>query len=371
MDIEKVRELFPITRERLYFDTASLSPYCLPVINALNNFILERRDSASLYYDEWYDRVEDLRCLAAELLSTQPGSIALTRNTTEGVNLTARLVDWQKGDEVLAFACDFPTNVMPFQNLSGQDVTTRLIECGDGIPMLDEIEDKISENTKLLTISHVFYNSGYKVDLARLSQLCRERGVLLHVDAAQSLGALEIDVERMGIDFLSAPGYKWLLSPLGTGIFYAKEEHLERTPTMGWLSVKEPKALKTKGYEIASEARKFEGGNQDLGGLMGMKAALELIFELRTERIESYVLEMSRTLEKRLSEEGFTVRSETADENRSGIVCIEKGSITREKLLENAFIATVRDKLRLSTHIFNTKEEIDNLVMRLSKIRQS
>jgi selenocysteine lyase/cysteine desulfurase len=366
MRIKDVRSLFPIVKSTLYFDAASLTPYCIPVIEAQQNFMRERREFGSLYFDRWKSEIEECRKLAADLLKAHPSEVALTKNTTEGVNLTSRLVDWQKGDEVLVCDCDFPTNIYPFLNLKEEGVNVRYVKCKEGKIHLEDLERALSNKTKLLSISHVFYNSGYRVNLEEVGQLCSDKGVLLHVDAAQSLGAFKIDVRRAQIDFLSATGFKWLLSPLGTGLFYVNKKHLHKTPILGWLSVKDPDKLDTRAFELLPSAKRFEGGTKNIGGYLGMLAALKLIHSIGSKEIEEKVLEISQTLGEELKTSGQELISEMDDEHRSGIICIKKRVVTDDFLRKYCIVATIRKNLRFSPHIYNDEEDVSKLIKILS-----
>jgi selenocysteine lyase/cysteine desulfurase len=171
MKITDIRELFPIVNRTLYFDAASLSPYCTPVIKAQERFARERRDLGSLQYDEWYEKIDNSRRRASGLIQAIPEEVAFVKNTTEGVNLTAQLIDWKKDDEVLVCDCDFPTNIFPFLNLRRKGVSVRYVNCKNGRIRLEDIEGAFSDRTRLLSISHVFYNSGYRVDLEEVGRL--------------------------------------------------------------------------------------------------------------------------------------------------------------------------------------------------------
>jgi selenocysteine lyase/cysteine desulfurase len=339
------------------------------VIKAQERFARERRDLGSLQYDEWYEKIDNSRRRAAGLIQAIPEEVAFVKNTTEGVNLTAQLIDWEKDDEVLGCDCDFPTNIFPFLNLQRKGVSVRYVNCKNGRVHLEDIEEELSDETRLLSISHVFYNSGYRVDLEEVGKLCKERGILLHVDAAQSLGAFEINVEKARIDFLSACGFKWLLSPLGTGVYYVKKRHLEiEPPILGWLSVKDHEKLKTKEYEILKSSKRFEAGTLNIGGFLGMAAALSLISSIGLGAIEKRVLELSQTLAEELMRGGRSVISDLEEKHRSGIICIEKDGVTKKHLNEKGIVATVRKNLRLSPHIYNDEEDIEKLVQAISKL---
>jgi selenocysteine lyase/cysteine desulfurase len=302
-------------------------------------------------------------------MNATPGEIALTKNTTEGVNLTAQIVDWEKGDVVVVCDCDFPTNVYPFLNLKNKGVNVSYVNCKEGRVSTEDLAEAINNNkTKLLSISHVFYNLGHRVNLEEIGKICMETDTLLHVDAAQSLGAFPIDVMD-GIDFLSVPGFKWLLSPIGTGIYFVKNEHLDKEPpVVGWLSVKDNKQLDTRNYELLDTAKRLEAGTINIGGFLGMRAALRLIDSIGLRAIQRRILELTRMLGEELEGAGLKVLSDLEDEHRSGIICIEKKMVTSDFLRENKIVATIRDNLRLSPHIYNNEEDISKVASALSSL---
>ncbi len=358
MKFDDTRELFPIVHRLLYFDAASLSPYSLPVMAALDKFEKERRDTGSLHYDRWYEEIEKSRELAAKLTGAKTSEIALIKNTSEGVNLAALILDWKKGDNVVVSDLDFPANIYPFLNLRKKGVDVRYTKSQDGRVLAGDIEKEMDENTRLVSLSHVLYGNGFKVDLEGIGSLCEEKGVHFHVDATQSLGVLRTDVKKARVDFLSVAGYKWLLSPLGSGFFFVKKEFLDNSPILGWQSVKDPLALDVHNYEVRDSARRFEIGNLDVSAFLGMAAALKLIDSIGIKKIEKRVLHLSSFLLEALNDLGVEVISNFERENRSGIISFMNRGITKEDLIENDIIATIREYVRFSPHIYNTEEDI-------------
>ncbi|MEE8168886.1 MAG: aminotransferase class V-fold PLP-dependent enzyme [Candidatus Hydrothermarchaeales archaeon] len=365
MDFQEVRALFPITREYLYFDASSLAPYSKPVLEALNRFDAQQRDYGSAYFDKWGEEVEDCRRRIAELVGAKQSEIALTKNTSEGVNLVALLLDWKKGDNVVATNVDFPANVYPFLNLRNKGVEVKFIPGEKGITPRD-VEEHIDRHTRLVTLSHVMYRDGFRLNVEEIGRICREQDVYFHVNATQSLGALELNVEKAKIDFLSAAGYKWLLSPLGSGFFFVREELLDGSPVLGWRSVKEPLAFNATEYEVADSARRFELGSLDIAAFLGMRAALELLAKIGLKKVEKRVLQLSSILSEELADLGEELLSDPK-ENRSGIVSIKKEA-TKEELLKNKVVATVVDYIRFSPHIYNDEGDIHKLIEVLKKL---
>jgi len=370
MNSSDVRELFPITRKWLYFNASSLSPYCTPVLLALEKFKKERMDNGSLHFDDWYEDIEVGRELAAKITGGNVSEIALTKNTSEGINLVALLLDWKKGDNVVLSEMDFPANIYPFLNLEKKGVEVRYIKSNSATILPEDVEREIDENTKLVSLSHVFFNNGFRIDIEKIGEICQKNGTHFHVDATQSLGVVPTDVKKAKVDFLSVGAYKWLLSPLGSGFVYINSKFLDHSPILGWLSVKDPLSLNVHDYEILDSAGRFEVGNPDVGAFLGMRAALELIDSIGVEKIEKKVLSLSSMLTEELTNSGFETSSDFEDENRSGIVSFNNFGITKEDLIKNKIIATVRDYIRLSPHIYNTEDEIEEVVKIIEGLRQ-
>jgi selenocysteine lyase/cysteine desulfurase len=370
VNLDEVRGQFPITSEWMYFDAASLSPYCIPVLRASGRFEKERTFGGSLYYDEWYEKIEKGRTLAARLVGADEKEIAFTKNTSEGVNLVTLLMDFKKGDNVVLTDLDFTANIYPFANLKDKGVDVKYIKSDAGKILPEDVEREIDENTKLVSLSHVLYRTGYRLDIEEIGAICREKGVHFHVDGTQSLGALPMDVKKANIDFLSVAGFKWLLSPLGTGFFFASEEFLDRSPVLGWQSVKNPFALDPYNFEIQDSAKRFEIGTLDMGAFLGMTAALEFIDSIGVEEIEKTVLGLSSFAVEELKGMGLDVLSDFEKENASGIVSFTNPRIKKTDLLDNKIIATLRDYVRLSPHIYNTKGEISNAVGIIASLRR-
>lgn len=365
MKFESLRNLFPIVNKFLYFNAASLSPYCYPVIDSMRKFELERAIYGSLCFDKWSQEVEDCRKLAAKICRAKESEIAFVKNTSEGVNLVALIIDWEKGDNVVVSDLDFPANIYPFLNLRRKGVEIKYVRNVGGKLLPEELEREIDDNTKLVSISSVMYGNGFRVDLNEIGKICVEKGVLLHVDATQSLGVFEMDVKSYNIDFLSAGGYKWLLSPLGSGIFYIKEELIDDPPILGWLSVKDYKAMNIYRYELKDSASRFEIGNMDISAIIGMKSALELIFSIGLKKIQKRVLDLATSLLEGL--EKFELLSSFERKNRSGIISI-KNNLNEKYLLNKGVIASFREYIRFSPHIYNSEEDISKLLDILNSI---
>jgi selenocysteine lyase/cysteine desulfurase len=253
----RTRSFFPVTRELVYLDHAGVAPISTRVEEALRRYTGEATRRGAFDYAVYDDEVERVRQRAALLLGAHRDEIAFVKNTTEGIGLVANGLDWRRGDTVLTCDLEYPSNVTPWQQLRPRGVETVLLPGREGrLPIEDVATALRSPRVRLLALSSVEFGSGARNDLEALGRLCQEHGVLFCVDAIQSLGCLPLDVERCGIDFLSADGHKWLLSVEGCGVFFARRNLLPQLtpPVVGWRNVADPGDFDRYQSELRSDA---------------------------------------------------------------------------------------------------------------------
>ena len=213
-------------------------------------------------------------------------------------------------------------------------VETRMVSERNGSIYLDDIVDAIDERTRVVTISHVEFASGFRNNIKAIGEICQERDIWFVVDAIQSLGAIEVDVKSSHIDILAADGHKWLLAPEGAAIFYCTNDKLERliNTNVGWASVVNPRDFLNYDLTQKPDATRFEEGSYNSIGLYGLKAAIELLLEVGISNIETYVLELTAGLIKGLKAKGYHVITPEKDSDRSGIVVFESTRHTPAEL---------------------------------------
>jgi len=162
---------------------------------------------------------------AAKLLDTESKNISFIRNAAEGLNAIAHGLRLEPGDEIISYRYEYPSNHYPWLQQKRRGVKLLLLEGEllEGRPLswqIEELLSVISPRTKVIAVSHVQFTSGFAADLSTLGRICRERGIFLIVDAAQSSGALPLYPERLGIDAVVSSGWKWLLGPVGSALLY-------------------------------------------------------------------------------------------------------------------------------------------------------
>jgi cysteine desulfurase/selenocysteine lyase len=367
---------FPILSKWDFFQHAGVSPLPHLTADAMRKFLDEIENGA--YLDTtWHKDIETLRIAAAGLMNADREEIAFVKNTGEGLSIAAFGNDWQNGDVIVTTAVEYPTNIYPWMELT-QSRGVQLVMISEetsangvrSVPVEKILDAAANPQCKMVTLSHVEFASGQRHDLATIGKFCRENGKLLCVDAIQSLGVLPIDVKQMHIDYLSSGGHKWLMGPLGSGIFYCRRELLEKTrpPIVGVFSVSHPENSLDYQYILKNDARRFESGAPNVPGLMGLKASVELLANLGTQNVAERLRVLTDRLIAGVIEKGYTIASPRGAGEFSGIVSFAsprhdheeiKKSLLKEKRIE---IAVRHGRLRASPHFYNTEQQIDRLI---------
>jgi selenocysteine lyase/cysteine desulfurase len=258
-------------------------------------------------------------------------------------------------------------------NLERKGVTARPIPFADGKVLIEDIERLMDGNTRLVAISSVQFSNGYRLDLERLGALCRRRNILFCVDAIQSLGLLPMDVQECHIDFLSADAHKWLMGPEGIGIFYCRRELAGKLnpPLIGWKSVQNELDFDHPKLLLRDDALRFEEGSQNLMGIVGLGAAVDLLQEVGIGNIAERVLGLGDVIMEESNKRGFSVLTPVSRKERGGNVTIggdfDPGSM-RDGLRDRGIMVNVRGGgLRISPHFYNTREDIRRLFLSIDE----
>lgn len=356
------RELFPVTRSQIFFNHAAMAPPSLRVVQAIQDFMKECAEQSSRNYAAWGRRVAQVRGKAAALVGGQASDIAFTGNTSFGLSYVAQSFVWQPGDAVLVPVPDFPSNVYPWQNLKRRGVEVIEVPRRQGRLTREDCQRALTPKTRMLALSSVDYASGYAADLQDIGDWCREKGLVFVVDAIQSLGALPLDVQRMGIHALAAGAHKWLLGPMGIGLLYvAPSLRAQLKPWLaGWKSVVDPENFELH-FELREDAAVFEPGTLNLAGIFGLEAALELLAEVGAEAIRSQIFAVCDALAAGLQKRGLKVPTSLQAQERSGLIFFEAPEpekLFRALLAKNVMLSLRNGRLRLSLHFYNNAEDV-------------
>ena len=364
MNFENIRKNFPVTDEVIFFDHARVAPLPERLRKVVTAFVDDATNFGTVHYETWMLELECTRKKFAQLINADMDEVAFIKNTSEGISIVANGFDWQSGDNVVIPDIEFPANVYPWWNLKQRGVETRMVKSIEGRVLFDDLAKKVDDRTRILSISSVECNSGFRSDLNRIGAFCREKGVLFFVDAIQSLGVLPMDVKKDYIDFLSADGHKWMLSVEGLGGFYISKEVIDRIRpvTMGWGNVVNASNFMDYDFTLKKDAKKFEEGTPNTMSIHAFGAALDLLLEAGIDNIENRVMNLGDCIIAELNRRNIKIYSSTISEERSGNVSFtlkKNVDLLYSFMMANKVKLTVRDGLvRLSPHFYNNEDEI-------------
>jgi cysteine desulfurase / selenocysteine lyase len=372
-DTELRHRLFPITKSRIFMAHAAVTVLPGPVAEAMSALI-QRCSEDFRDFSETLALIQRTRESAARLINASPDEIALLGPTSLGLSLVANGIAWAPGDEVVCYLDDYPANVYPWMNLRDKGVQIRFIEPAHvGELTVEALQRVLTPKTKLVASASCSFLSGFRIDIAAIGQLLRERGILFCLDAIQTLGAFPTTVEY--VDFLSADAHKWLLGPLAIGVVYVRKELFEvcRPTLLGAWNLKAPNFVAQNQIEFVEGAQRYEPGVLNLPGVAGMKASIDFLLEIGIDKIAQRILSIRSRLVSGLTELGFTLLGENnAPMHQSGIITVThptRNVISEHKrLLENGIVCSPRQDrqgnqyLRFSPHFYNSEDEIDRVL---------
>jgi len=367
------RHEFPVCAERIFLGHAGVCPLPRRVVEAITEY--SRLAAAGDQEDAFAGaRMQHCRQLAARLLHAQADEIALVGPTSQGINTVASGLPFRKGDNILIYQDDFPSNVFPWMALAERGVQVRFMNVRElGRIRTADVTGQVDENTRLVALASCHFITGWRLDHPAIGKYLRDRNILFCVDGIQTLGAFPTTVEQ--VDFLAADAHKWLLGPLAAGILYVRKPIQERLRPriLGWHNVRCPDYIAPNQIAFRPDARRYEAGSANLLGLAGLQAALELILEIGVEAIAAEALRKRAWLVPALQAKGCAVlHAAPPIENASSIVTFyqPEGDMPalHAKLNAANVITSLRVSragqryLRLSPHFYNTDAELQRVI---------
>ena len=370
MDIQSIHRDFPIKQRMVYLNNASIGALSNQVVSAVNKFLEDVRDNGRIHYPEWCKYADtDVKDNIGQLIGADKSEIAFVKNTTEGILIVANGLNWKPGDNVIIADIEFPSNVYCWMNLEKRGVSIKRINTKFGRILVDDIAALIDNRTRLVSLSAVQFSNGFRLDIEKVGELCKNKGVLLNLDAIQYIGALKIDLSKWHVDFLSAGGHKWLLGPIGTGIFYCRKEsmHHIHPQNVGYHSVDKSEDHLDYDLTFRPTATRFEEALVNFPGIAGLDVAVKLFLELCPDKVEDYIHNLISQAIEGLKRKNYEILSPLGEKERSGILLFRNGNISSEDICHrlnasNINIAIKAGALRISPSVFNDKDEIDRFL---------
>jgi cysteine desulfurase / selenocysteine lyase len=291
---------FPAATYSLYFDTARRGLLPVRVRSALAAFF-EQQQGPAVDKEALGAEVDQTRAKAAVLLHCLPEEIAFTKNTSEGLNIAANAIRWERGDNVVLPRDEHPNNVYPWLNLAARGVEIRLADIDGCVATGERLFRYVDRRTRVVAVSHVSHFPGQRNDLRSIADLCDANGAYLVVDVAQSLGLLDVDPLSQGASMLAGSCHKGLMSSYGGALFFCKGDLVDKlTPvsvarsSMTTAGLIEDYLVTHPDIRLKPDAQRFEAGNFNFVAIKALGAALEVVADIGVEQIEAHVLALGQ-----------------------------------------------------------------------------
>ena len=372
---ESVKQQFVFAPGLTYFNNASLGASPLPVEKATENYIKTLDGFPSKYmWGGWNDQKEEVREKVAKLLSVSNEEIALIHNTTEGMNLIARSFDLQPGDEVILANHEHASGTIPWE-VWQETKGVKLVR--PELPILPKnveemvavYEQAITSKTRIISMCHIVNTNGMILPVKEVSEMAHKKGILVAVDGAQAAGMLQIDLHDLGCDFYAVSSHKWLFSPKGVGIFYAKSESQHHLKPL----------MVARGHNDKSIRRLENYNTRNLPEVLGLGAAIDFINNIGQNKVQQRSYELKEYFRSKIEDNPkFKLKTPAPNDLSGAIQVVEVvGKPVREvkKQLYDDFGIDCRpmssfglNALRISFAIYITKKDIDYLVEALESL---
>ena len=379
MKVDAIRKHFSITKRWNYLNHAVVSPLPDFVMKSMNDFYVQRKFNGGLGYVNWFEEIERDRKDIGKVVNSSGRNISFFQNTSHAINSVSNMLPLKKGDEVIVSDLEFPSNTLPWIKLLEKGIRLRWVHNSEGVITVDDIKKVTSEKTKVIAISHVCYYNGFRVKINELSEFTNNHNIILVVDSMQSLGALEINLKTMNVDFLASNSYKWLLGPFGVAMLYTDEKWIEKVSPkdIGWYSVENIWSRDINEVDLAKSSRRFESGHPNFAGIRGLSASANFINKIGICNIEEKILSLTQKIRNGLELlNGIEILSPKA--NLSGITLFRIKGTKSETLVEKlrkkgivVFSQRWKDGvgIKVSPHFYNTDNEIDSFLKIIKSLK--
>lgn len=370
---DKVRANFPLTKDRVYLNNGTFGPSPFLVVKTLEETLAKINTTGE------YGHTDTARDRIAEFVGVKSSEISLTHNTTEGINIVTWGLDLKEGDEVIISLHEHVGNALPWLNRAKLDgiVLKPFEPAATQTENIDRIKKLITPKTRVVAVPHITCTTGLVFPIKEISELAKERGIFTAIDGAHGAGTFDLDLKELGCDFYATCCHKWMLGPAGTGFLYIKEELLDSLQAYqvgaysdtGWDLYSNPPEL--KGY--VPTAHRFDYGTQSTALYEGVAAAADFHALIGKAKVEARIRELNDYLYIGLEELSAKLTILTPKEKASRICMVTfkpKGweyrefakAVSKEGFRIRVVPESKLDVIRVSTHIYNSKEEIDRFL---------
>ena len=358
-----------------YLNLASQSPIPKVAIKALEDAIDWKKSPHLLPDSAFFEIPNKIRASIAKLIAGRPEEVALTAGASTGIMAVAYGLSWKPGDEVITASGEFPLQFATWKPMEEREaIQLRVISSRDKFLTAEDFIAALTPRTRLVSVSLVRFDNGVLLDAAKLAAVCHAQGALLLLDASQACGAVPIDVNQLGVDFMICAGYKWLLGPFGTGFFWARHEHISkmRPGPFYWMAaegVDNFAAMAGAPPKPANAARRWDAAETaNFYNLAALSAGIELATRIGAETVSAHNHKLIDQLFSRLPPDRFVAASPLDRKLRGPYGCFQARSPEKtkeyyDKLRSENIVVSLREgRIRVSPYVYNNERDMDRLI---------
>jgi len=380
--IDWKNEWFPI-EDATYLNFAAHAAIPRVALNAVQASVAAKRRPHIVDDRSFFFVAANLRQTLATLIGASQDDIALTTGAGAGLATIAYALKWSAGDEVIIAGGEFPAHYATWKPMEAREgIKVQITHPQDQFIQSGDLIAAMTPRTRVISVSHVRFDDGSILDTSSLAAACKRNGTLLVLDVSQSCGAIPMDVSSLGADFIVCAGYKYLLSPWGTGFLWAKPENADllRPGPYNWLSQDvetfarlnyvDPRPARTLSRWDAAQASSIYNFN-----LTVMEASARFVLNATPALIHDHNQSLIDYFFERLPD-GYRLASPRQAAHRGVFGCIEVGSrgdteSLYQTLRDERFVVALREgKIRIAPHLLNSTQDMDRLLVSLAKARK-
>jgi cysteine desulfurase/selenocysteine lyase len=366
MDFTQVRQQFPALAQWTYLNTATYGQMPRVAVEAANRHFARRDELACTDFLSWFDDMDRIRELCAQLINCAADDIAFVTSSSIGLSWLMQGIDWKHGDEVLTLDPEFPNQLYQVALEERFGIRFRAVPWRD-------FYSSVNDRTRLVILSTVNYATGFRPPIEEISAYLRARNVMLYSDGTQSLGGLQYDIANVRPSMFCVNAYKWMLSPNGAGFVYISPELRERLhPTViGWRSDRgwrSPNSLNHGKPVVSGDAQGYEGGMLDFPCIYAMGAVVEMMLSLGPAAIEARVLELADAVRDNLRSLGAEVNTDRTPIVTAKFDGHDSASVAGALKEDRIIVSARQGRLRISPHFYNNADDLDALHRMCSRI---
>jgi cysteine desulfurase/selenocysteine lyase len=375
-------EWYPI-EDATYLNFAGHAAIPRVALNAVQASVAAKRRPHIVDDQSFFSVARSLRQTLATLIGASQDDIALTNGAGAGLAMIAYALKWSADDEVIIAGGEFPANYATWKPMEAREgIKVQITHPQGQFMQAGDLIAAMTPRTRVISVSHVRFDDGSILDASSLAAACKRNGTLLVLDVSQSCGAIPMDVRRLGADFIVCAGYKYLLSPWGTGFLWSKPENVDllRPGPYNWLSQDvesfarlnyvDPRPARTLSRWDAAEASSIYNFN-----LTVMEASARFVLNATPALIHDHNRSLINYFFERLPD-GYRLASPRLASHRGVFGCIEVGSrgdteSLYQTLRDERFVVALREgKIRVAPHLLNSTQDIDRLLVVMAKARK-